>query len=608
MDPHDPVSDYSLLPRLQQILTSISKEIESGDIHQSENSVSELVNFLDSVLDSTMTDPSNEDIKNNASEILSELYKFLCSPSPDQAVIDRLSFELPKAVTKFAGVSTTCLETVNSIIDHFIAICSPRDMLSILCEALDSLIKTIKASVYFVPILSGLSKVLLSTQRRHFEQVKVVVPVVVKVLKTVSSESDDEDTELQDLFDRAIGIADSIRGLCDKLEGTTNEKLCALLGLYILQITALVSVSMECEVSRCVPLVSRLSHFFPYCHLSFFGLITGYNVDTVTSMVVEEYEDEDDFMSCLSYAEQGASLSVIWGHIANEVAQAAEEDMTAVKGELKSNRTKRWEAIGMLKHILSSGSLPWEMKKHAIDFLLHITDGNLSQKYDGDHTDCSSYMPSLFAALQAVIMVIMYTPCSALRKNAFDVFKRVLAEIPYSEKCDFLKAMITKTESSSMVAILLDLVRQEFFTEIQQKTSLRKEEVPQTENKTCSHTLFWPAVVLELVDLVLRPPKGGPPPLPENGDAVLSALNLYRFALLTESKENTNSEVLSKSNLQKAHTEWLLPLRTIVTAIAVENKNEYDQFAIDTVCSLNPVELVLYRCIELVEEKLQHST
>ncbi|KAL5853158.1 hypothetical protein ACOSQ3_008276 [Xanthoceras sorbifolium] len=607
MDVHDPASDQSLVPsRLQELLTSISKAIESGDIHQSENSVSELVNFLDSVSDSTMMDPSNEDIKNNASDILSELYKFLCSPSLDQAVIDTLSFELPKAVTKFACVSTTCLESVNSITDHFIAKCNPRDMLSILCEALDSLIKTIKASGFFIPILSGLSKVLLSTQRRHFEQVKVVVPIVVKVLKTVSSESDDEDTELQDLFDRAIGIADSIHEVCDKMEGTTNEKLRALLGLYIMQITALVSVSLECKVSNCVPLVSRLLRFFPYCHLSFLGLITGYDIDTMTSMVVGE--DDDDFMSHLSYAEQGASLSVIWGHIADEAAQAAKEDMTAVKGELRSNQTKRWEAIGMLKHVLSSGSLPWEMKKHAITFLLHITDGNISQKYDGDHTDCSSYMPSLFSALQAVIMVIMYTPSSVLRKNAFDAFKRVIAEVPYSEKRDFLKAVITKTESSSMEAILLDLVRQELFTENQQKTSLRKEDVLQTENKACPRTLFWPAVVLELVDLVLRPPKGGPPPLPENGDAVLSALNLYRFALLTESKENTNSEVLSMSNLQKAYNEWLLPLRTLVTGIMIENKNGYDPLALDTVCALNPLELVLYRCIELVEEKLQHST
>ena len=61
----------------------------------------------------------------------------------------------------------------------------------------------------------------------------------------------------------------------------------------------------------------------------------------------------------------------------------------------------------------------------------------------------------------------------------------------------------------------------------------------------------------------------------------------------------------SRSNLQKAYNEWLLPLRTLVSGIVAQNKDEYDQLAVDIVCALNPVELVLYRCIELVEEKLK---
>lgn len=39
-----------------------------------------------------------------------------------------------------------------------------------------------------------------------------------------------------------------------------------------------------------------------------------------------------------------------------------------------------------------------------------------------------------------------------------------------------------------------------------------------------------------------------------------------------------------------------------------ENKSDYDELAVDTVCTLNPLELVLYRCIELVEEKLKQVT
>lgn len=296
---------------------------------------------------------------------------------------------------------------------------------------------------------------------------------------------------------------------------------------------------------------------------------------------------------------------MIWGNILDGVAQAANEDLTAVKNELRSNQTERWQAVGMLKHIYSFVNLPWELKKHAIDFLLCITDENISQKCD-EHIDFSSYMPSLFAALQAIKMVIMYAPDTVLRKLSFDAFKRVLADIPISQRFDILKALITNSDSSSMIAILIDLVKGEMYMENRKRISMGNNEAQQTGNKECPNPFFWNASVLELVEFVLRPPQGGPPSLPEHGDAVLSALNLYRFVLITESTGKTNyTGVLSKENLQKAYNEWLLPLRTLVTGIMAENGNDCDQLAFDAVCTLNPVELVLYRCIELVEEKLK---
>lgn len=589
---------------VQQFLNSCSKWIEAGDSHQSENSVSELVKFLETVADAALSDPDNVDAKNNALEVLSEIYGYLCSPSSNQEVIDALSYELPKTVSKFAGVLDRCLDIADSVIDRFVATCSPRDMLSILCEALS---KTIKASAYVAPLLSGLSKVILYIQRRHFEQVKVAVPVIVSVLKVISLESEDGDTEIEGLFDRAVGIANSIHAVCTKLEGIVNEKLRALLGLYVLQSMALVSVSISYKTSSCHHLVSQLSSFFPYCNISYFGLITGSDVDKMTNIV--RGEDEDDYMSCLSYVKHGASLSVIWGHILDGVAQAAKEDLTAVKDELRSDQTKRWQAVGMLKHIYSFVNLPWDLKKQAIDFLLCITDRNISQNCDDEHMDFSSYIPSLFAALQAIEMVIIYAPDTMLRKHAFDAFKRVLADIPTSQRFDILKALITNCDSSSMIAILIDLVKGEMHMESCKRISMGNTEVQQTGNKECPNTFFWNATVLELVELILRPPKGGPPSLPEHGDAVLSALNLYRFVLITESTGKTNNTgVLSKENLQKAYNEWLLPLRTLLTGIMAENKNDYDQFAVDTVCTINPVELVLYRCIELVEEQLKQSS
>lgn len=114
--------------------------------------------------------------------------------------------------------------------------------------------------------------------------------------------------------------------------------------------------------------------------------------------------------------------AVIWGHISDQVAQAAGEDLTAVKGELQSNQAKRWQAIGMLKHIFSSGKLPWEFKKHAIDFLLHITDGNISQKNNDDNSDLSSYMLSVFATLQ-VVSVVCVCLCHIVHSLHCDSFK-----------------------------------------------------------------------------------------------------------------------------------------------------------------------------------------
>lgn len=51
-----------------------------------------------------------------------------------QEVFDALAFELPKAVSRFACLSTKCLDAAEDIIDRFVENVSPRDMLSILCE------------------------------------------------------------------------------------------------------------------------------------------------------------------------------------------------------------------------------------------------------------------------------------------------------------------------------------------------------------------------------------------------------------------------------------------------------------------------------------------
>ncbi|KAL0345045.1 UNVERIFIED_CONTAM: Aberrant root formation protein 4 [Sesamum radiatum] len=585
---------------LHQTLASCSESIEVGDYSKSEESIAELVNFLNSISDSLVAgEREDEDPEKLAVGILTQIHQFMASPAVKQEVIDALAFELPKAVARFACVSTKCLEIAEDLVYWFIERCSPRDMLSILCEAIGSPSELFTVPGYFIPLLGGLTKVLVLIQRRHYQQVKSAVPVILNVLKTMCSTSD-EDTDHLKLFHKATEIAYSIRSICVNLEGEDKKKLRALLGLYVLQIMALASFGITSNLLECLSVVVELSDFLQHCELSYVGLITGCEVDTIYKLVVED--DSKDDMDCFSQAKLGAALAVIWGYKACEVATAAKADLPFVIMELQGNWARRCEAIGMLKYIFSCANLPWELKQQGIRFLLRIMDGIVSHSYD-DPVDYSMYMPTLYTSLQAVEMVIMYAPDSALRKDAFSAFKKVLADIPTSVRFDVLRALIKNSDSSSMIGILLDCVKEEMRMG---KIGRNSSADAVLNSKVSQSTDFWNPSVLELVEVVLRPPKGGPPSLPQSSDAVLSALNLYRFILITESSGNSNSTgILSKDKLQKAYNEWLLPLRTLVTGTMAESQNDYENLACDTICALNPVELVLYRCIELVEEKLK---
>lgn len=94
--------------------------------------------------------------------------------------------------------------------------------------------------------------------------------------------------------------------------------------------------------------------------------------------------------------------TVLWRDLSNDVADATKEELDAVKGELRSNQTKRWEAIYMLKHIFASAKLPWVLKRHAINFLFCIMEGVEFLEHNDEPLDYSVYMPRLYTALQVL--------------------------------------------------------------------------------------------------------------------------------------------------------------------------------------------------------------
>ncbi|XP_008802004.1 aberrant root formation protein 4 isoform X2 [Phoenix dactylifera] len=509
-------SPFSL--RLKEALDSCSQFFETGDFGKSDTAVAAVVGLLNSIVEPPLSDSESPAPCERASEeALVEIQSFLSSPSSDQMAVDALSLELPKVVAKFAALSDRCREIAGSIIDFLVSSCSPRDMLSILCEAIDTHIRESKEQTYFILLLGGLSKVLDRTQRRHVEQVKVAIPVILKVLNVISSEPDDEDKDsLNDLFGAAISIGTSIQAICEKMVGRRQEELRAILGLYVLQNMALISKSTQSHiVSSCCSLVLQFSKFLPFCELSYFGLITGCAVASITDEVSKE--DGDDFMACFSFAMSGATLAVIWGHISDEIANAAGEQLISVLNKIRNDCTVRWRAIGMFKYILSSIDYPWEIKSHGVELLLCMMEGINSEVSSDNHTDFSSFMPSLFSALQAVERIMIGTSDASLRKKAYSALKKVVSDIPSSHRFDILRALITNSNSPSMIAILIDLVKEDIPREVRPSDMSEDNDIIHRQNRNIGSP-FWSSHALEIVELILKPPKGGPPPLPEHSE------------------------------------------------------------------------------------------
>ena len=89
------------------------------------------------------------------------------------------------------------------------------------------------------------------------------------------------------------------------------------------------------------------------------------------------------------------------------------------------------------------------------------------------------------------------------------------------EKLPFSEIFVATIQT----ALLLDLVRNDLYKEGFQRTATGKDKEKQ-ENKAAP---LWVARSLEMVELVFRPPNGGPPSFPEHGDAVSLTFSVILF-------------------------------------------------------------------------------
>ncbi|KAF2919019.1 hypothetical protein DAI22_08g103600 [Oryza sativa Japonica Group] len=522
MDAGDTSAAAAVAPtpaRLREALAALSKAFESGDCSDGSAAaaVSDLLNAAADAADAE-ADAEDEAAAGVVEEMLREVHAFLSSPSSNQLAIDALSLELVKPVAKLGALMRNCWDIANAIIEFFVSNCNPRDMLSILCEAVDAPLAS-NGSVYFVLLFKELAKVLVLIQRRHTEQVKVTLPAVLRVMNAVIPECDEEHGKIiVDMYNAALRIGNAIQEMCKKMVNQTNEELCSVLSLYSLQNIALVSRCKQQHIlSACGSVVLQHSKILTFCGFTYLGLLTGNDVTSATDKISK---DEDaDLLECFSFAMNGANLAVIWTYMDDEISKYAGAELESALKDVKGNHTRMWQAINILRYVLSSTHYPWVIKSHSLDLLLTIANESRIEEIN-DHVDVSSSGPQIFATLKAIESVMISAPDALMRKKAFATLKQVISMVPSSQRFNILQALIKNSIFPSLTALLLDLVKDEVSREI------RRADQDIVESDQLQDGGEWPppwfSHALELVELILKPPEGGPPCLPDHGEQVPS--------------------------------------------------------------------------------------
>ncbi|XP_048539678.1 aberrant root formation protein 4 isoform X4 [Triticum urartu] len=542
----DSPSSSPTLTRLREALAVLSEAFESGDTASSDAAAAAVAEILS---------PSDADASAALSEqMLREVHAFLSRPSSNQMAIDALSLELPKPVAKLGARMGNCRDIARAIIEFFASNCSPRDMLCILCEALDTPV-AFNGSAYLVILLDGLA----STLR----------------------------------------IGNAIQEMCKTMVNHRKEELCSILGLYALQNIALVSSESKHQniLSTCGSVVLQYSKFLMFCGFTYLGLLTGNDVTSATTKLSKE--EDDNFLDCFSSAMDGASLVVVWTSMHDDMSKYAGAEFESALKEVQDNCIRKWEAINMFRYVLSSVNYSWAIKSHSLDLLLTLVDDKCSEETN-DHVDFP-YSTQIFATLKAIERVMIAAPDTLMRKKAFSALKRVISAVPSTQRFDILQALIENSMFPSLTAILLDLVKNEVSRE-----SRRADQVNGSDrSQDAGGSPPWASQVLELVELILRPPEGGPPCLRDHSEEVLSALNLLRLILIIDSRGSRSAKMLRDEKIRAVYSEWLIPLRLIITGIQSELEKGGGEDENQMLCLLNPVQFVLHRCIELVEEKMK---
>ncbi|KAH7404419.1 hypothetical protein KP509_15G024800 [Ceratopteris richardii] len=346
-------------------------------------------------------------------------------------------------------------------------------------------------------------------------------------------------------------------------------------------------------------MIMQLARQLSVCGLTDLDLITGRFCEKVIDALTDDLVDGDGY---IVQVKQGAMVAVWWRFCFDKEAMDYQETVDSIMIGLRSSRHVFRSVLSNPLVLLSSVEKTWKRVEMGVDLLSTFLEWGIEHS-DGPFQIHSDILEpddfiELYKVLEVLQNVILFCPQSATRQNAYKVLVNMIRNVlPPEEKFKALKQLITQSEQSSMISLLMYVVKEE----VDNAISLRRDPSKQHLNSP-----FASEKVMELINFVLRPTTG-PPELPQQIDAVLSALNLYRFLLIKEEAGRSNyTGVLLKSSLEEACSKWFHPLRTFLEGFKRSFCASDADVTASVLLSVSCVEGVLYRCLELAEAALKN--
>ncbi|EFJ11546.1 hypothetical protein SELMODRAFT_426228 [Selaginella moellendorffii] len=489
--------------------------------------------------------------------------KAMLDPSTEKGrmLLEAVGWDLPGAILNYARVSEACREVSLDLIVLLAESCSPREILATLLEALHISIK-LEALDLCLLLLEGLSSVLPRIQRRRAEFANETVDVLLPVAVVSQYLDDDEVLRLQ--------ILHKLLQLCQVLQemfavekaDDQKEMLRGILSYFAL---VLMTAVVSADTSDTSNSVSQLLEILKSCGLTVPKLLDRSVISSYTAV----QHKEDAHLLYDSEADCGAAL-------AGAASLLLKDKTEPLCTPLEALDVSTWLFGFVLER---NGS--WKLAEKGLKFIQSV----LAVKGDAcftedDHVTTATKICSLLKILHDVVI---RSPYPSLRNSAYDVLLKVLRRTSADARFLCLVSLVGDGCHSAVVSLLLTFAKDEV------------DSAWRSEGRELNP--FVSERVLELVEKVLRPKEGAPPNLPQNLDAVVGALNLYRFLLLREKSGGTNyTGILSRAELVKAKSQWLEPLRAAISAIPPDDP--------EIALHVDALQMTRSRCLELVEAEL----